>query len=193
VTGSASTGEVVARGARTHLRRPATGDGLEYRRLKRESAAFLAPWEPASPPGLDPFGALMFQRYLESGRDPRCERYLLARNEDGALLGGLNVNEIVRGVFQSAYLGYWIGERYARQGYMREGLGLLLGEAFGRLRLHRLEANIRPENAASIALVRGAGFRREGYSPRYLLIAGDWRDHERWAILAEEWREPAVE
>jgi [ribosomal protein S5]-alanine N-acetyltransferase len=186
----AGSGELVARGARTHLRRPAASDQAEYCQLRRESAAFHAQWEPAPPPGVDAFGALMFQRYLAGSREPRRERYLLVRNEDDAIVGGLNLNEIVRGAFQSAYLGYWMGVAHVRRGYMSEGLRLLLTHAFGPLGLHRLEANIRPENAASIALVRSAGFRKEGCSARYLQIDGEWRDHERWAILAEDWPLP---
>ncbi len=89
---------------------------------------------------------------------------------------------------QSAYLGYAVGKPFAGQGYMREGIELVLRHAFTTLRLHRVEANIQPDNHASIALARGAGFRREGFSPRYLKIGGRWRDHERWAILADEWR-----
>ena len=86
------------------------------------------------------------------------------------------------------YLGYAVGKPFANQGYMRDGLELVLRHAFVSLRLHRVEANIQPTNATSIALARGAGFRREGFSPRYLKIGGRWRDHERWAVLAEEWR-----
>jgi [ribosomal protein S5]-alanine N-acetyltransferase len=98
------------------------------------------------------------------------------------------VSEIVRGNFQSAYLGYYAFTPHARQGLMTEGLTLVVSEAFRRLGLHRLEANIQPSNAASRRLVRRLGFRREGLSRRYLVIAGRWRDHERWAILAEDWR-----
>ena len=104
----------------------------------------------------------------------------------------LNANgkrrQIVRRGFQSAYLGYAVGKPFAGQGYMRDGLELVLRHAFTTLRLHRIEANIQPANASSLALAKGAGFRREGFSPRYLKIGGRWRDHERWAILAEEWR-----
>jgi ribosomal-protein-alanine N-acetyltransferase len=103
-------------------------------------------------------------------------------------VGSITLSEIVRGRFESAYIGYQIGAPFARQGYMTEALALALQIAFGRLRLHRVEANIQPRNVASIALVRRAGFRREGLSRRYLKIGGRWRDHERWALLAEEWR-----
>ena len=113
---------------------------------------------------------------------------LLCRREDEAILGFFNLSQIARGSLQSAYLGYAVGKPYARNGYMREGLELVLRRAFLTLRLHRIEANIQPGNRASIALAAGAGFRREGFSPRYLKIGGRWRDHERWAILAEEWR-----
>ena len=114
---------------------------------------------------------------------------LVCRRADGAILGFFNLSHITRGSLQSAYLGYAVGSKFANQGYMREGLELVVRDAFVTLRLHRIEANIQPGNQASIALARGAGFAREGFSPRYLKIGGRWRDHERWAILAEDWRE----
>ena len=109
------------------------------------------------------------------------------RREDDTVMGEINLSQIVRGLFLSAYLDYQVGAPFARQGYMTEGLHLALRHAFTTLGLHRLEANIQPENAPSIALVRKVGFAREGYSRRYLKIGGRWRDHERWAILREDW------
>jgi ribosomal-protein-alanine N-acetyltransferase len=103
-------------------------------------------------------------------------------------VGVINVNEIVHGAFRSAYLGYYVFVPRAGQGYMSEGLALALRWAFRELRLHRLEANIQPGNEASRALVSRFGFRREGFSRRYLKVAGRWRDHERWALLVEDWR-----
>ncbi len=132
-----------------------------------------------------------FRAYLARAKTPTAVCRLIWRRGDDALLGAINISEIVWGFFKSGYLGYYIGEAYAGQGYMTEALHLMLRLAFRRLRLHRVEANILPENQASLALVRRAGFRCEGRSLRYLKIAGRWRDHERWALLADEWRPAA--
>jgi ribosomal-protein-alanine N-acetyltransferase len=115
--------------------------------------------------------------------------FLARRREDGAIVGWLNVSEIVRGALQGAFLGYGGVERHAGQGYMTEALQLVLREAFENLALHRLEANIQPANAGSLALARRAGFKLEGFSEAYLKIGGEWRDHERWALRTETWRD----
>lgn len=107
--------------------------------------------------------------------------------ESGELAGVINISEIVRGSFCSGYLGYYAFVPHNGRGYMKRGLCAVLSEAFGRHRLHRLEANIQPDNEASRCLVQRLGFRLEGFSRRYLKVAGRWRDHERWAITAEEW------
>lgn len=101
------------------------------------------------------------------------------------IVGVINLNEIVMGAFQSAYLGYYGMLNFARTGLMTEALRAAAHYAFNDLGLHRLEANIQPDNLASIALVRRAGFKQEGFSPRYLRINGEWRDHERWTLLAD--------
>jgi [ribosomal protein S5]-alanine N-acetyltransferase len=115
------------------------------------------------------------------------------RDADRVIVGAIELSQIVGGKFRSAYLGYHIGASFAHRGYMQAALALLLTLAFGRFRLHRVEANIQPHNHASLRLVRRLGFRREGYSPRYLKIGGQWRDHERWALLVEDWRRHAKE
>src|SRR5262249_29626138 len=99
----------------------------------------------------------------------------------------IHIMEIVRKVFRSGYLGYYAFAPHNGRGYMTEGLRTVISRAFGGLRLHRLEANIQPKNEPSRRLVQRLGFRCEGFSPRYLKISGKWRDHERWAITAEEW------
>ena len=108
--------------------------------------------------------------------------------EDGELAGVININEIVRGRFCSGYLGYYAFVPHNGRGYMKAGLGAVLADAFLCHGLHRLEANIQPDNEASRHLVQRFGFRLEGFSPRYLKLAGRWRDHERWAITVEDWK-----
>ncbi|MGV9240292.1 GNAT family N-acetyltransferase, partial [Streptomyces nigra] len=108
-----------------------------------------------------------------------------AKEDDGALAGYININNIVQGAFRSGALGYGAFAHAAGRGLMREGLDLVVEHAFGMMGLHRLEINVQPGNAASINLARACGFRLEGYSPDMLFIDGAWRDHERWAITAE--------
>lgn len=167
---------------RVELRPPVPADESAWCALIRDSRGAFAGW--FSTPGT----SAAFARYLERSRSPSAACRLIRRRDDDALLGAVNLSEIVRGVFQSGSLGYYIGGAFQGQGYMTEALALMLRLAFGGLRLHRIEVNIQPGNTASLALVRRAGFRREGCSPRYLKVAGRWRDHERWALLAEDWR-----
>jgi ribosomal-protein-alanine N-acetyltransferase len=164
------------------LRAPRPDDEREFVALVKSSQRFLSGW--VSPPDNTP----RFASYLRRSQGTTFEALLLVRREDHALLGAVNLSQIFHGGFQNAYLDYWIGAPYARQGYMHEGLGLALDHAFKTLRLHRLEANIQPTNTASKRLVESLGFRLEGFSPRYLKIRGRWRDHERWAILKEDWQ-----
>jgi ribosomal-protein-alanine N-acetyltransferase len=113
--------------------------------------------------------------------------YLLRRRDSDELIGVVDLSEIVRGAFQSAYLSFYAHARHAGQGLMKEGVGAVVERAFREHRLHRVEANIQPGNRASLHLVRTLGFRREGFSPKYLKIGGRWRDHERWALTREVW------
>jgi [ribosomal protein S5]-alanine N-acetyltransferase len=169
-------------GSRVELHQPRGGDRAAWCELIRASRRLFSGRVSTAATGS------AFAAYLARAEDPSAAYRLIWRREDGALLGAINLSEIVRSKFQSGYLGYYIGAAYAGHGYMTEALQLMLAIAFRRLRLHRVEANIQPGNRASIRLVKRAGFRREGYSPRYLKIAGRWRDHERWALLAEDWR-----
>lgn len=129
-----------------------------------------------------------FAAWLKRAEEPRTTHLLVCRLEDGAIAGVFTVSEIVRRFFQSAYLGYYAQQPFAGQGYMGEGMQLVLRYVFGMMKLHRVEANVQPENVASIALVKRSGFRLEGFSPRYLKVAGRWRDHQRWAMLIDDWR-----
>jgi [ribosomal protein S5]-alanine N-acetyltransferase len=167
-------------GARVRLRVLAREDREEFLALARESRELHRPWT-YPPERADQFDDL----FARSRRDDFvCLLAVAAGN--GAIAGVFTISQIVRGAFQSAYLGYYANARHAGQGIMREAMEQVLEHAFGPLALHRLEANIQPGNGPSIALARGAGFRLEGFSPRYLLIGGQWRDHERYAITVDE-------
>ena len=170
------------KGKRVVLRLPVKGDGAEFLAVNRRSAKFNR--GRASPPTT----AKQFEAYMKrnAGADGAC--FLVCRVVDGAIMGSIALSQIFHGGFRSAYLGYQIGEEFAGRGYMSEAIELMLRHAFVNLKLHRIEANIQPDNLASIALVKRAGFVKEGYSRRYLKICGRWRDHERWAILVEDWR-----
>ncbi|HIF42483.1 MAG TPA: N-acetyltransferase [Planctomycetes bacterium] len=185
-----SRADALVSGKHVLLRHPCLEDQEEYLALVRASREFHRPWEPIPPQGVpavdSPEG---FQLMIFGAANPQVERMMLCRLEDGAIVGRFCFNEIVRGAFDSAYLSYWMGAPFACQGYGREGIELALQHAFEGIGLHRVEANIQPHNEPSLALARGGGFLQEGFSKRYLQIAGEWADHERWAITIEDWRE----
>jgi [ribosomal protein S5]-alanine N-acetyltransferase len=168
---------------RVRLARPTAAWRRAFVAAVCHSRTLHAPW--VSPPAT----ATAYGAYLRRLRRPTHVGYLVCRRGSDELVGVVNISEIVHGAFKSGYLGYYAFRPHGGQGLMAEGLTLVLDEAFQRLRLHRLEANIQPGNLRSRRLVQRLGFRREGYSPRYLKINGRWRDHERWAILADDRRE----
>ena len=169
-------------GKRTHLRRPTRRDMDEFLALNRASLQLHRGL--VSPPT----NPTQFSSFLKRCRRVDCACFLICRVADRRIIGSINLSQIFLGGFRNAYLGYYVGAQYARQGYMTEAIHLILKYAFIHLKLHRLEANVQPDNVASVALIKRAGFIREGYSRRYLKICGRWRDHERWAILAEDWK-----
>ena len=165
---------------RVELSTPGPADEAEFLAAMRASHALHNPWifPPLTPED--------YAGYLERLGE-RKAGFIARRSEDRAIVGWLNVSEIIRGALDGAFLGYAGVAGHTGQGYMSEALQLVLREAFETLGLHRLEANIQPGNRGSIALARRAGFKLEGFSPGYLKIAGEWRDHERWALRAETW------
>lgn len=167
-------------GREVYLRRPSARDAEAFAARARASRRLHRAWVHA------PDTASGFAGYLRRARQPDVASFLICRLEDDDLAGVATLSQIFLGNFRSAYLGFYAFEPHARQGYMTEGVRLVLRHAFGALGLHRVEANVQPDNEASMAFVERLGFRREGYSPRYLKIAGRWRDHVRWAILADE-------
>jgi ribosomal-protein-alanine N-acetyltransferase len=169
--------------SRVVLRTPTLDDQDEFIARMRASRRQLRPWITNMPETPERYAA-----YVARTEDPRAALFIGCRKEDGAIIGFLNISEIVRGPLKSAFLGYGAVAEFAGQGYMTEALQLVLREAFTGIGLHRLEANIQPGNVASIALAKRCGFELEGFSPRYLKVGGRWCDHERWAIRSETWR-----
>jgi len=182
--------EARRRGFGVYVRTPRREDARAFLRAVAASRSLHRGW--VRPPTTPTEFAVYLARFAGArSRDPARATntgFLVCRVDDDTPVGVLNLSEIVRGCFCSAYLGYYGLAPHAGQGHMTEGLALLLEVAFRRFRLHRIEANVQPSNLRSIALVRAAGFVREGYSRRYVKVAGRWRDHERWAILVEDWR-----
>jgi ribosomal-protein-alanine N-acetyltransferase len=178
-------------GRRITLRPPAREDFDAWAQVRGESRRFLVPWEPTWPS--DALSRASYRQrllhYAAEWRSGQSYNFFLFDNVDGQLLGGIGLNQVRHGVAESGSLGYWMGERFARQGYMSDALQLMLGFAFGRLKLHRLEAACLPHNHPSAGALLKAGFREEGYAKEYLCINGSWQDHLLFGILRNEWAE----
>ena len=180
---------LLRRGRNVLLRPPATSDQRAFLDSVRRSRRLHAQW--VQPPG----DAAEFRVYVkrfaqEAMRELAHARrvgFVVCERDSQALAGVLNFSEIIRGALQSAFLGYYAFHGMNGRGYMREGLALALDHAFRTLQLHRVEVNVQPGNERSIALVEAAGFTREGFSRRYVKVAGRWRDHVRYAMLSEDW------
>jgi ribosomal-protein-alanine N-acetyltransferase len=171
-----------------YLREPQMSDYAAWSALRAESRDFLEPWEPRWP--RDELDKNTYRRriryYYRDARQDLGYAFFLFRTSDNALIGGLTLSNIRRGVSQTCSLGYWVGEPYARQGYMTRGVRAVTWFVFDVLRLHRLEAACLPENTASAALLTRSGFQYEGLARRYLKINGTWQDHWLFALLAED-------
>src|SRR5712692_9383557 len=172
------------------LRTPQMTDFAAWSALREASRNFLTPWEPTWP--ADDLSRTAFRqrmrRYAEDQRTDQAYPFFIFRKEDNALVGGLVLASIRRGVAQAGSLGYWIGLPYARRGYMTSALRALVPAAFEVLRLHRLEAACIPTNVASTRLLEKVGFQREGYAREYLCINGTWQDHLLYARLRDSFR-----
>ena len=175
-------GKALEVGERVYLREPTSRDQAEI--VARNAASRALHRGLVTPPT----NAKTYAEWMVRCRQPNVQCFLVCRIEDGAITGVFTLSQIVRRLFQSAYMGYYAERPFDGQGYMAEGLQLVLRHTFIAMKLHRVEANIQPENVTSIALVKRAGFRLEGFSPRYLKISGRWRDHQRWAMTIDDWR-----
>jgi ribosomal-protein-alanine N-acetyltransferase len=170
------------------LRPPQMSDAAEWVALRAASRDFLVPWEPTWP--ADDLTRASFRRRIKRyGEDQRCDlayALFIFRKQDNVLVGGLTLANIRRGCAQAGSLGYWMGEPYARQGYMTAAVKALVPFAFATLKLHRIEAACIPTNIASIRLLENTGFKREGFARKYLCIDGRWQDHLLYARLEED-------
>jgi len=172
-------------GDTVYLRAPQMSDYGEWATLREASRAFLTPWEPTWPADDLTRGAFRrrLKRYAEDLRTDQAYPFFLFRKDDNALVGGLTLSNVRRGVAQAGSLGYWTGAPFARRGYMTAAVWALIPFVFGALRLHRLEAACIPTNSASIRLLERTGFSREGLAREYLCINGIWQDHLLFARL----------
>jgi ribosomal-protein-alanine N-acetyltransferase len=172
---------------RLYLRPPRLSDWAEWADVRECSRGFLTPWEPVWPRDALTRAAYRDRVVYYAQEWHRGSGYLffLIRKEDRRLMGGISIAEVRRGISQTGTAGYWLGEPYARQGYMTEALEAIVRFAFGTLLLHRIEAACMPNNAASRQLLNKCGFREEGYAAKYLKINGEWADHVLFARLAD--------
>jgi len=170
------------------LRAPQMADFAEWVELRTVSRQFLTKWEPVWT--RDDLTRSAFRRrlrrYQREIRDDLAYPFLVFREDDGRLVGGLTLSNLRRGVAQACTVGYWIGAPYARQGLMSAAVNAVVPFVFETLRLHRLEAACLPANISSIGLLRKCGFTEEGYARRYLQINGVWQDHILFALLADD-------
>jgi ribosomal-protein-alanine N-acetyltransferase len=173
-------------GAGVTLRVPQSSDHAEWAALREASRGFLTPWEPTWPDDDLTRGAFRrrLKRYAEDQRNDLAYAFLIFRSDDNALVGGLTLANIRRGVAQAGSIGYWVGAPFARKGYMTAAVRALIPFCLQTLRLHRLEAACIPANTASISLLEKTGFTREGYARSYLCINGAWQDHLLYARVS---------
>jgi len=169
------------KGKKVYLREPTAKDFEEwdalYKSNRRLHRGLISPT----------FRRVDFEDLLVRNQGEDYESLLICANETVAIAGTITLSQIFRKAFQNAFLGYLLGEKFTGKGYMTEAVKLMLKYAFSNLKLHRVEANVQPNNAPSINVLKRCGFSKEGFSRNYLKISGKWRDHERWAIIKEDW------
>lgn len=167
--------------SRVFLRKPTAEDLPELLSLHQRSKDFHSPWVDSLVTEHE------CKNYIDRCQNDDFEGLLIGHLTENKIVGVANISQIFYRAFQNAYLGYYVDVDFAGQGFMSEGVRLAINYAFDTLGLHRVEANIQPENRASVNLVNRLGFTKEGFSRRYLKIHGEWRDHERWALTVEDW------
>src|SRR3954464_2465210 len=178
-------------GERVGLRAFTAGGGAELTDLRVRNRAFLEPWEPRRSAGFFTEGGQRaeIERDRHEWAADRTYAFAIVELPGGAMRGRIALANVVRGAWENATLGYFVDHTTGRRGYATEAVGLALRFAFGPCRLHRVQAAVMPHNARSIRVLEKNRFRHEGFAPRYLRLAGAWRDHEMFAITVEEFTE----
>ncbi len=170
------------KGKKVYLREPTAEDFDEldalYKSSRRLHRGLVSP----------NFSREGFDELLRRNNGDDYKSLFICVNDTDAIAGTITLSQIFRKAFQNAYLGYLLGENFTSNGYMTEAVELVLKYAFLNLKLHRVEANVQPHNTPSINVLKRCGFTKEGFSQKYLKISGRWRDHERWAIIKEDWK-----
>ncbi|OSP56513.1 GNAT family N-acetyltransferase [Pseudoruegeria sp. SK021] len=172
------------------LKPPGHMDFPAWAALRRESADFLKPWEPSWASdhlSRKAFNNRVYWAQRSIGNGTALPLFMFSAAEKG-LVGAITLDNIRRGPAQAGTLGYWVAQRYARQGYMRDAIRAVTHHAFSTLDLSRIEAACLPENAASRGVLEGAGFKYEGVAQSYLQINGRWRNHVLYANLRSDRR-----
>jgi len=175
-------------GERIYIRAPERRDWEQWVEVRSRNKRFLKPWSPAA--SLSNLTREGYNRrlavYEDDWDDDRGYAFFVFRQDNGALIGGVTLNNIIRGAGQMATLGYWLDEAETKQGFMTEAALLACQFGFSALRLHRIQAGTLPENAASQKVLRNCGFKPEGVARKYILIANEWRDHQMFSLLSDE-------
>jgi len=178
----------VLRAGPVYLRSPQMSDFHSWVELRALSQRFLCPWEPTWP--RDDLTKSSFRRrikrYARDVRDDLAYPFFIFETDSDNIIGGLTLSNVRRGVAQTCALGYWVGEPYARCGFMTAAVGAIVPYVFKTLQLHRLEAACLPGNEASVKLLEKCGFEQEGYARRYLRIDGKWQDHLLFGLIADD-------
>jgi [ribosomal protein S5]-alanine N-acetyltransferase len=178
----------VVRGNGIVLRCPLVSDYARWAELRAKSRSHLVPWEPqwADDELSKAAYKMRLRHYDRELRESSGYAFFIHRSSDGALIGGLTLTNVRRGVTLSCAIGYWIGAPFSGLGYMTNAVQMVTEFAFEGLRLHRVEAACLPNNAASIRVLEKARFQREGLARRYLKINGAWQDHILFACLSDD-------
>ncbi len=175
---------------RLFIRPPCLDDWSQWATIRGRNQEFLKPFEPTWPDDCleESFYERRLARQEKDWQEGRAYSFLIFKNDDNVLVGGVNINNVSRGAAQYATLGYWLDEGEQGQGYMEEALRLVIDFGFDELKLHRFNAGCLQDNERSVKLLLKLGFEEEGFAKKFVQIAGKWQDHRLFGLPVEHWR-----